>query len=876
MALLRRWLLILSVLGLGGGQLWAASGREARALAAATAAFQDQNWDRAEMEFTNFIQKYPASTHVPHVVLMAAQAQFKQGQYAEVIALLSSRAASAGGLADDYTYWLGEAQFAKGDFTNAAETFSSLAKNFPGSPLRLTAVVEAAAAYAQFHDWPRHDALLEATNGVFARAAQLDPDSALVINGRLSLAQSKAAQSSFAAAGKILELLNPKMLAPEQDWERLNLLYQVQFGLNDLDAARVVTTNLMQSAKDAGRLADSVAMLATVLEKKNQSTNAIAAWSENLTNTAPVARQREAILKIAALAAAQNDVTLATTNLENYLAQFPNSPGAELALLTLGELYLKAYAAPPADTNQLAAAQAGFDQFLGTFTNSPLAGRAYLDRGWCEWLAGNTNNSLTNFEAAARQLPPSEGQAVAKFKTGDAMFALANYAGALENYRAVLDDFTNFPIVGQTLGGAALFQRLRTDLKLGHLADAEAAMQKLLRDFPASEFADNGQLLLGEAFSGFDLPEKAREVFQGFVRQFPGSPLAPQAELAAARTYEREQDWPAAITNYDAWLKKHPTNDLLPQVQYSLGLANYHAGRETNAFQIFTAFVTRFPTNDLAPLAQWWVADHFFRLGGTNLVAAEQNYENIFQNTNPAWKNSTNLFYSAQLMASRAAVGRQDFPDAANYLTQLLANLLADTNSSPELKTQARFAYGDVLMQLDSLDTNHPFANFELATNVFTQICLANPTNESGALAWGELAKCQLQLLNYAAATNAFAQAFNSPYADVSARSEAKTGFGLALEKIAATLTGTNRIAALRLARDSYLDVFDTWTGKGLRNGEAADPFWVKKAGLLALPLGEALGLGDPDKFIDRMEELFPQLKDSLEKKRAALAAVKN
>jgi hypothetical protein len=129
---------------------------------------------------------------------------------------------------------------------------------------------------------------------------------------------------------------------------------------------------------------------------------------------------------------------------------------------------------------------------------------------------------------------------------------------------------------------------------------------------------------------------------------------------------------------------------------------------------------------------------------------------------------------------------------------------------------------------------------------------------------------------NYAAATNSFAQVFNSAYADISARSEAKIGHGLTLEKIAATLAGTNQAAALRLARDSYLDVFDTWTGTGLRAGETADPFWVKKAGLLALPLGETLGLGNPDEFIDRMETLFPQAKAALEKKRAALDAVKN
>ncbi len=869
MALLRRWLVIFSVLVLGGGQLAVASGREERAFAAATANFQDRNWDRAESQFAQFVQRYPQSDKVPAAILAEAQARFEQGKYAAAAALLSPRAVGAsGGLADAYTYWLGEAQFAAGDFTNAASTFSAVANNFPDSSLRLTAVVEAAAAYARFPDWPRHDALLEATNGVFARAAQLDPDNALVINGRLSLAQSKLAQADFVAAGKYLALLNPKILAPEQDWQRLNLQYQVALGENDLDAAQVVATNLLQSAKGAGRVADSVALLATVLENKNQPTAAVAAWSENLTNSAPVERQREAILKIAALAATQNDLTNAAASLEKYLAQFPDSPAAALALLTLGELRLKDFM----DTSvpdQLTAAQTNFDRFIGAYTNSPLTGKACLDRGWCNWKAQQYTNSLVDFRAAAQRLPASPDLAVAKFKTGDALFMLGDYAVARENYRFVLNNFNAFPEVAKSLGDRTLYQILRTDLKLRDMADAEVAMQQLLRDYPASDFADNGQLLLGEAFSDFNQPEQAREVFKEFAQLFSTSPLAPQAELAAARTFERQTNWPAAIKSYENWLNNHPTNSLLPQVEYSLGLANYQAGREPDAFRIFTVFVARFPTDTNAPLAQWWVADHYFRLGGTNFVAAEQNYELIFQT--PAWRNSA-LFYPAQLMASRVAVGRQDFPDAKNYLV----SLLADTNCPPPLVTEAMFAYGGVLMQLDSSDTNRPTANFELATNVFAQIIQANPANAMGALALNDLGKCQLQLQNYTGATNSFAQVFNSAYADVSTRSEAKLGYGQVLEKIAATLTGTNQAAILRLARDSYLDVFDTWTGTNLRTGETADSFWVKQAGLLVLPLAETLGLGHPDDFINRMETLFPQSKASLEKKRVALAAVKN
>ncbi len=856
MTIFRRWLLVFCLLILGGGQLLAAS-REDRAFAAASSAFQDGIYDRAETQFAQFVEHFPKSDRVPPALLAQAQAQFKQGKYAAAAGLLTTRAASAGSLTDHFAYWLGEAQFAKGDFTSAAATFAALVKKFPESPLRLTAVVEAAAAYAQLSDWARHDALLEATNGIFARAAQLDPDNALVSNGRLSLAQSKLARADFAAAGKLLDLLNPKRLAPEQDWNRLNLLYQVKLGLNDLDAALAVTASLMASAKDAGSAAASVALRATVLEKQNQPANAIAAWSENLTGGAPLERQREAILKIAALAAAQNDFTNAAASLEKYLAQFPNSPAAELALLTLGELHLKEFMATAA-ADQLAAAQDNFDRFLGAFTNSALIGKACLDRGWCNWQAQKYPESLVDFRAAAQRLPVSEDQAAAKFKTGDALFALKDFAGAITNYQAVLDGYGDFPEVAKSLGDRALYQILRADLQFNDLAAAAAAMGKLLEKFPASDLADNGQLLLGEAFSDFGRPEKAREVLLPFARQYPGSPLLPQVELAVARTFERETNWPAAITNYAAWLNNHPTNALFPQVQYALAHACDQAGQETNAFLLFTALVAKFQTNDLAPLAQWWVADHFYRAG--NFVGAETNYELIFQA--PAWKNSTNLFFQAQLMAGRAAASRQGFNDAADYLTKLVS----DTNCPAPLKTEAMFVYGGMLMQWVPSDTNQPAANFEQATNVFAKLAQDNAANELGAVAWNEFGDCCLQLGAFDPATNAYAQAVAARAAGESVRSRAKVGLGLALEKKAELAEGDARLALLKQARDQYLDVLEAY-----RNRDLADAFWAKKADLQALALLPKTGVKDLEQFFSDSERLFPSLKDTLEKKKAAL-----
>jgi len=883
MAFRCRWLLILFALILSGGPLSAASTKEQRAYAAAAAAFQDEMWDRAETGFAQFRQKYSKSADVPEAVLLQAQAEFKQGKLAQAIALLAdtNHLAKAGTLADQYVYWIGEAQFQSVDLAAAAETFISLTRDFPRSSLRLQAVVEAAAARAELGRWPEVGALLQETNGVFQRTAQLDPANELVTRGRLLLAQAAFAQNDFGGAASVLASVNPQALEPELGWQLAHLVYQVKLAMGDTNAALAATTNLLQIARlgnDVSLRGESVALHAGLLERLGLKAEALDAYQENLTN-APVERQWQAILKISELAVAQDRFSAAEDSLRDFVAQFTNSPATDIALLSLGELHLKDYLAQLAATNHLAEAtnhlgeaQACFDQFLAAFPDSPLTGKAYLDRGWCswcEWLAESTtnslNDSLTNFKAAAPRLPPSEDLAVARFKMGDALFAQGDFTNALENYRAVVDDFTGFPAVMQSLGNRALYQSLRACMELTNIAGAEDAMERILKQYPASEEAGNSLLLMGEYLTDLSQPTNALAVFQRFEAVVPHSLLRPQVELAIAHACEEDQNWPAAIEKYEKWLADFPTNALLrPQAEYALASANYQAGNETNAFILFTNFVAQFPTNDLAPLAQYWVADHFFRTG--DYYHAEYNYKLLFQ----TWPAS-DLADRARMMAGQAALARPDYPAAIN---DYFAKLEADTNCPMALRVQATFAHGNALMQMDSTDTNNPLANFSKATNEFAQIIQLYPTNELGARAWIKIGDCGLQLTNYDAATNAYAQVLNTNVqANISLRSQAQIGIGIVLGKKADLAAGDDQKALRQLALDNYLDVFDAIN---LHDGETPDWFWVKNAGLQALPLIETPGAANPNKFINRMEQLLPQLKDLLEKARATLPPPKS
>ncbi len=869
-----RWLLILLALALGGGQVIAAGNtREKRAYAAAVGAFQDEMWGRAETQLAQFIGRYPESTNVPEAVLLEAQARYEQGKLAETIALLADpnnmARAKASGLADQYVLWIGEAQYAQNDFSKAAETFTNLAKDYPDSSSRLRAVVEAAAAYTSLGDWQQHDALLEDTNGVFQRSAQLDPGNELVLDGQISRENSQYQRANFPAVIAIYNTLTNEWqtLNQTQQWQATYLLFMAKTN-SDLPSALAITTNLLQIAStptNQNWLASAWASRATVLERMNNSGQAIEAW-QNLTN-APAEQQREATLKIAELAMAQNQYSVAEKALTHFTDQIPNSPAGDIALLSLGELHLKDYAASRAEdaaTNHLHDAVAAFDRLLSTFPNSPLTAVGNLDLGWCQWFLGDLTNSLTNFEAAVTLTLPPDELAVARFKIGDVYFALNDFARARDNYLAVVNDFNGIQAV-DALKDRAYYNILRTSLELNDEQDASNALAQILAKYPSSDLAPNSALLYGEGLTASSQPAAARTVFQKFLAQWPASTLRPQVEFALARTYELQQDWPAAIAGYQAWLEHFPTNELRAQTIYALALADAQAGNETNAFGLFTNFVVQY-TNDLTPLAQWWLAGYYYRLGGTNDVDAEKNYELVFQNfpTNA-------LANQARMMAGLSAVARGDYNGAIqNYFHKLEA----DTNCPDNLRAQAAFADGNALMVMDSTDTNNPLANFGSASDVFTSICVKYPTNDFVARAWGEIGDCQLQLTNYDAATNAYAQVLNpNLQANISLRSQAQIGMGIALEKKAAMTTGNDQKTLLQLALDEYLDVF---YATNLRDEDTDDLFWVKKAGLQALPLIETLGTGNPNKFIDRMEQKLPQLYDSLEKIRASLPPQKS
>jgi TolA-binding protein len=867
MAFRWRWILILLVAFAATGRLFAAA-PEDRAFGDASKSFQDTFYARAEREFAAFVQQFPTSPRIPEAVLFEAEARLMQTNYSGALELLMANQATAGSLAPEYLFWVGEVCLRSGDLKRAQATFGQLVKEYPGSSRYLEAVLKQAQAAARMADWTVVRELLHQTNGAFQSAARQDPGSELVFRGHMLLAEAQLAANDFNGAEDSLRPFEKRLLSPTNAWHWQYLLCRIQLAANKPQQALDSTSNLLAmagNAQDPDLQARSFAFKGGVLENLGRLEEAMATYTNNLVGGISSDRQREALVRITELALKLNRLGEAARILDSFIARYPQAPSADLALLTLGELRLRQEqdarlardlgTTTNAPTNSLALAQAAFEMLAKKSPDSALYGRSQLGLGWCFWFQTNLAESQKAFQnAVARLSPASLDLAVAHFKLGDVQFKLNDFDGAITNYQAV-QDFAAQPAIETNLCEFALYQIVRAGLAAGNLTAVTGALSRILEWYPNGFHSGYAVLLAGQAYGKKGRQEEARNLFLDSIKAAPDSGLRPELELAIARSYEEQGAWTNAIEQYDFWLASYTNHQARARAEYSRATAYYHCHDETNALAGLTNFIARFPTNPLAPLAQWQMADAQFR------NSAFARAENDFQVLAANWPGSE-LAFQAKMMAGRAAVGRLSWDNAAKYYFLPLWN---DTNCPTHLRYQALFAYGDALM---SQDSTNKVEDYQEAFKAYDKICQTYSTNQLATLAWGAKAICLLQWAKSAFQLTNAAQAFqavltNAPKASVVARSAATIGLGVVIEKQAKESAVAEQALFRRQALDYYLDVFYQTV---VPEGEPPDAFWTKKAGLEAGRLASELGeWAQAERVYERLAELFPELRPSLQ-----------
>jgi TolA-binding protein len=771
---------------------------------------------------------------LPEAFLLQAKSRFEQSNYVGAAEMLLSHFNARDPSADDYLYYLGLTHARRGQYREASATFARIVKEHPASKYLLDASTQEAAALAMIPEWGRVIDLLSQTNGVFQSVARTNSPGD-VFRGFLLLSQAQMEVSNYADAEATLHRFDKNLLNPTNTWQRQYLLCRIQLADGRVEEALQNTTNLVAWARASDTMlpaveAESVAFRAGILEKLARLEEAITNYNQNLVEGRPAARQRQAILKISELSIRQNKISEAAQMLEQFLAQYPDSVSADLALLTLGELRLRRFeeragmddptliSTNVAAKTNLSLALSSFDTLVKKFPQSAYFPKGELDLGWCLWFANRMPESQQALQTAISVLPASTELAMAYFKLADAQFRQGNFKGAISNYETLISKFTslsNGSAAVSNLFEPALYQEVRAGLAWGNLDVATDALSRIRNWYPDGFHTERAVLLTGQTITDKGDPRRARALFTGFVNVVSNASLIPEIQLAIAHTYEKENDWTNACQQYVRWLNIFTNHPARPQAEFYRASAISQTGDKTNAFICFTNFIARFPTNDLAALAQWWVADFYYGMGAFS--SAEGCYQTIFKQ----WPGS-DIAFQAQMMAGRAAFHRESLRDADGYFT----NLCNNTACPVELRFQALFAHGDTLGREGKAE------NYEEAMKVFTLINRDYSTNRLAALASGQKACYALQWAQSSSqndkfdiVSNAFVEVINSPQADARATNIATIGLAIVLEKMAQRRPDDSR-KLREQALEQYVSAF--------LNEEQPEMFWTKMAGMEA------------------------------------------
>ena len=776
---------------------------------AATKAYEDKMYSAAEASFEQFLTHYQVSDRF----ILATELR------------LLCRA---------------EAQYERGEYEESARSFFELVRTFPNSPRYMLALIGEAQTRARLGETARALEILSTADSDFRKFFQANPENELAVRGQLLLIELHIEGGRFTDAETALSRL-PDIGSDTASYWRVEFLKaRVLLGKKQLDAAGAVVASLLTSLGEedrSERYARTVMLKASILEAKEAFEEARVELQRNIRPEAPADMRREALLKTVDLQMRQGSHGPALATLTQFIEDYPEDEARDLLKLTAGEIHLSRFY-ETAGTNKLENiellmdADSFFQQVIQDHPESELVGDAWLNRGWAMWeraLVGREDEIFRNageaFRAAYQVLPQSAEKASAKFKQADCSFESSDFRSATILYQEVVAEYEVLPGVADEIIDLALYRLVKAGVAEEDQGLANRAMQEILTRFQRSNhFEQRSYLALGHGLNRMNRPaSEARDVFHAFIERFPQSDLIPEAQLGLARSFEREGNWPSAIEIYDRWMGDHGGHHNQPSAQYYRAVAYDANGQTAKALDLLLEFLEEFSGHSLAQLAQNRVADYYWEQG--DIVAAEQNYQHVFQSE--VWPRNR-VSYQARIMASRCAFLRQAYSAARDYLEALLQQFKESETVAADLRGEAWFSMGDVLMTLAGASKDERAA-IEGAIGAFGET-----PEESGlwrARALGRIGDCYLQLSS--AESDFLAEAFTSYE-----KARAHEGATLDVRSLATIAMGGihERKGDLPAATQCYLEVL---YGSALRPGETAISYYVQQAGIAAIRLLE-------------------------------------
>ena len=328
------------------------------------------------------------------------------------------------------------------------------------------------------------------------------------------------------------------------------------------------------------------------------------------------------------------------------------------------------------------------------------------NRSLADYSMGYTHFSQQHYKEALQYFlsytgqPDTEEQAYADAlnRIGDCYYTARDFVNAESYYAKVI-------AIGKTGADYATFQRGYVLGLLKRYSDKITVLERLVKQNPKSEYADDALYEIARAELQRDRNEAAIEAYEKLLTSYPHSPLARKAALEKGMIYYNQKDYAKAIETYKQVIKNYPgseeaysaldgleaayveTDNVAEYLAYTknLGKINmktdtqedsltymaaerqYMIGNYTQAVAGLSKYLSQYCAGGrYCTMAQYYVADSYYRLNQKTEAAEE--YKKLADISGNPYMNE------ALTRVAEISYDQEDYQTAMSYFQRLQAN----------------------------------------------------------------------------------------------------------------------------------------------------------------------------------------------------------
>ena len=612
------------------GTAWYTLGQESK---------KPEDYAKAEAMFARLPAEFPKSPYAGRALYYRGESQYEQNKLDDAAASYSALIANDGSdeLLPDATYALGICQESLKKTDEALATFTAFAAKFPKHPL-LTEVKmrhaellfnggkfdQAQGLFAQVSsvkEFPLADTAMLRQARCLYEQKKYEEAGDLYWNVPRTFTNSKYYDTSVLAGAKCYYLVGKYAFArsglenvakrdvPEaaeaSQWIGRALLKEK----NPQEALKVLDAAIARHGNSPALSQLVLARIDALYEIPDRRAETVPLYAE-FSQKHPQDELASQAQYMSALTGLELDNhAAAKTNSDTFAAKFPNDPllpdvvfiGAEARLL------LREYAE----------AEKFYRDFLTRAPQHANAPQARVRLGLAMQLAGRNSDALQELDATLNGLPDATLKSEALAIIGRCQAAEKRYdkaAAAFEQSLAAKPDRTQ---TDQTL--LALADSLR---RLDRVADANAKLEQLKRDFAKSPLAEEATFRLGEAAYAAGEFDKAIGQYASVVSTWPAGTFAPHAQYGLGWSYFKKQDFAKSVEATRTLTDRYAKSELAARGMYVRAMAAYQLGQFAAAVDDVGVFLKSNPPQKDALDAEY--------LQGLSL-AAQQKFKEAVQ-----------------------------------------------------------------------------------------------------------------------------------------------------------------------------------------------------------------------------------------------------